>query len=381
MIRAVHRLIGLALGLGLSVAGHAQLPVLTEAFKLVPAEGAPGNRFGRSVDITGTTGLIGEPFANGAGNNSGAAYLFDLLTGQQLERLLQAPRPGDDNPADDGFGEDVAAGGNLALVGGPNNETEGVFSGAAYTFRLSDGVQTERLLPFSPEPFQEAGGAFGEHVAVSADGRRMIVGARGDTGEDDQGANGGGGAVYLYDNLAGTAIKVFASDAAFADNFGTNVAISEQFAIASAPFNDDDGSSSGSVYVLHPDTGEELGILRASDAAPQDLFGYQLAVSGTIAAIATPFADGPAGPDTGAVYLFDLTSQQALVKLVPDEAVAFEQFGFDVSMDGALVAVGSATGRAWVYDMEVGDFVAELRPSDPVPEQFFGTSVGIVAPS
>ncbi|MEO0425623.1 MAG: hypothetical protein AAF184_25035, partial [Pseudomonadota bacterium] len=273
MDRYVRRAAALLAGLTVSGIVGAQPPVLTEDLKLVPVQGAPSNRFGRSVDITGTTGLIGEPFANGAGPSSGAAYLFDLRTGQQLARLTQVAQPGDDSPAEDGFGEDVAAGGNLALIGAPNNETEGIFSGAAYTFDVGDGAQTERLLPFSPPPFMPAGSAFGEHVAVSDDGSRMIIGARGDTGEDDQGANGGGGAIYLYDNVAGTAIKVFASDAAFADNFGTNVAISDTFAIASAPFNDDDGTSSGSVYVLDPDTGEELAILRASDAAPQDLFG------------------------------------------------------------------------------------------------------------
>ncbi|MEM9387339.1 MAG: hypothetical protein AAGA68_19930 [Pseudomonadota bacterium] len=368
---------GLVVGLTACVLAGAQTPVLFEELKLVPAQGAPSNRFGRSVDVSGPIGLVGEPFANGAAPNSGAAYLFDLRSGQQLSRLTQVAQPGDDSPAEDGFGEDVALGGDVALIGGPNNETEGVFSGAAYTFSVVDREQTERLLPFSPPPFMEAGSAFGEHVSVSADGARMIIGARGDTGEDDQGANGGGGAVYLYDNVAGTAIKVFASDAAFADNFGTNVAISDEFAIASAPFNDDAGSSSGSVYLLDPDTGAELAILRASDAAPQDLFGYQLAISGSMAAIATPFADGAGGVDTGAVYLFDLITREELLKITLEGAAPLEQFGFDVSMDGALIAIGSATGRAWVYDIEAGGFIAELRPSDPAPEQFFATAVGI----
>ena len=83
-------LIILAAGLG------AALPVDTKAdvcqplqrVKLVAQDGAESDFFGRPVASDGDYVLVGVPWDDDRGSGSGAAYLFDINTGQQLLKLV-----------------------------------------------------------------------------------------------------------------------------------------------------------------------------------------------------------------------------------------------------------------------------------------------------
>ena len=64
--------------------------------------------------------------------NSGSAYLFDVATGQQLAKLLP-----DDGAASDEFGGSVAISGDTAIIGAWYDDDNGEDSGAAYLYDVS----------------------------------------------------------------------------------------------------------------------------------------------------------------------------------------------------------------------------------------------------
>ena len=85
---------------------------------------------------------------------------------------------------------------------------------------------------------------FGYAVAVGSG--RIVVGARDD---DDSSANSG--SAYIFD-LDGTQLaKITASDATSGDEFGTAVAVGSGRIVVRAPLDDDNGSDSGSAYILN----------------------------------------------------------------------------------------------------------------------------------
>ncbi|CAK0810631.1 unnamed protein product [Prorocentrum cordatum] len=127
---------------------------------------------------------------------------------------------------------------------------------------------------------------FGNAVAVSSDGARVVVGARLD---DDQGLNSG--SVHVFDGTTGERLlKLVASDGAGYDYFGMAVVVSSDGArvVVGANYDDDQGlnsadddqgTQSGSVHVFHGTTGERLLKLVASDGAAYDYFGNAVAVN------------------------------------------------------------------------------------------------------
>ena len=93
--------------------------------------------------------------------------------------------------------------------------------------------------------------------------------------------------VLLCPLVSGQEIILRASDADVGDFFGRSVAISGSTAIVGAYQDDDDGENSGSAYLFDTSTGTQIAKLRASDAAGDDLFGWSVAISGTIASSRT----------------------------------------------------------------------------------------------
>ncbi|MED6334909.1 MAG: FG-GAP repeat protein, partial [Planctomycetota bacterium] len=74
----------------------------TEDLKLLASDGVQSGNFGRSVAISGDTALIGARDDDN-GLYAGAAYVFDLTTGQQVAKLLA-----EDGEEFDHFGDAVA---------------------------------------------------------------------------------------------------------------------------------------------------------------------------------------------------------------------------------------------------------------------------------
>ena len=239
---------------------HAQTATGTEVRKLRPADGAAGDRFGAAVATDGTRALVGAVKDDDSATDAGSAYLYDVSTGLLVRKLLAGgPVSEVFGFEEDFFGHAVALRGNLAVVGAVNSSAAGTNAGAVYVFDADTGAQRAKLLPFlgrrgEPPSFQ----AFGFSVALSQN--RIVVGAPGDVTRDS-----GAGSMYLYDSSTLALVaKVFASDPGFADNFGRVVAAAGDVAVASAMFDDDNGTDSGSAYVFDAVTGSRPIIATAS---------------------------------------------------------------------------------------------------------------------
>jgi hypothetical protein len=313
--------------------------------KLLPDDGAAGDHFGLSVAISGATAIVGAPWDDDNGTNSGSAYLFDTITGAQIGKLLP-----DDGAGGDLFGVSVAIAGTIGIVGSGGNDDNGSGSGSAYLFDTTTGRQIAKLLPDDGAAYD----AFGASVAIS--GAIAIVGAPGD---DDNGSISG--SAYLFDTTRGRQIaKLLPDDGAAEDFFGDSVAIGGATAIVGAWADDDNGDFSGSAYLFDTTTGRQIAKLLPKDGAAGDLFGHAVAISGDIAIVGA-YRDDDNGTSSGSAYLFDTTTGRQIAKLLPKDGAAGDQFGFSVAIspDGIGTAIvgadgdddnGDNSGSAYLFD-------------------------------
>ncbi|MEL6739083.1 MAG: FG-GAP repeat protein [Planctomycetota bacterium] len=144
--------------------------------------------FGASVAIRGDRLLVGAPLDDNPNVDAGAAYLFDLTTGNQITKLTVETTPNPNQFAQ--LGCDVELTDTLAIVGNRAYYRD-FFSGAgaAFVYDATDGALVARLLPEVPG----FGDAFGAGVGI--DGSTAVVGSPGDA---PPAGLGGTGAVYLY---------------------------------------------------------------------------------------------------------------------------------------------------------------------------------------
>ncbi len=105
--------------------------------KLTASDGAPLDRLGWQIDISGDTVVASSHRDNDHGPDSGSAYVFVRApdgTWFQEAKLTAS----DAAPADE-FGHAVAISGDTILVGAYKNDDAGSSSGAAYVFVRSEG--------------------------------------------------------------------------------------------------------------------------------------------------------------------------------------------------------------------------------------------------
>ena len=338
-----------------------------EDIKLVSNNASPGDSFGVSVAISGTTAVVGANNDDDAGLNSGSAYLFDTITGEQLFMLTAW-----DARAGARLGYSVAISGKVAIAGAILDDALGPQSGSAYLFDTTTGEQLFKLTASDGAP----GDWFGSAVAIS--GAVAVVGSLyNDTGLSS-------GSAYLFDVASGEQLfKLAASDGLPGDGFGSAVAISGATVIVGSRY-DFAGVGLGSAYLFDAGTGEQLAKLTALDAAFGDDFGIAVAVSGTTAIVGA-MGDGDAGANSGSAYVFDTTTGEQLFKLTASDASAGDRFGRSVAISGTTAIVGAwssddagdSTGSAYVFDTITGQQIAKMTASDASAGDMFGYWVAI----
>ena len=199
--------------------------------KITASDGAAGDIFGAPLSVGSGRIVIGSQFDDDNGSNSGSAYIFDL-DGNQLAKITAS-----DGAASDYFGVSVAIGSGRIVVGSPYDDDNGSNSGSAYIFDL-DGNQLAKITASDGA----ANDQFGASVAVGSG--RIVVGAYRD---DDNGTDSG--SAYIFDLDGNQLSKITASDAAADDLFGYTVVVGSGRIVVSSPYDDDDGSNSGSAYI------------------------------------------------------------------------------------------------------------------------------------
>ena len=141
--------------------------------KLTPSDAALNDEFGYSVAVSGDTAVVGTPFDDDAGNESGSAYVFvrSGTTWSQQAKLTAA-----DAAANDRFGFSVAVSGDTVVVGAYGDDDAGTDSGSAYVFVRSGTTWSQRAKLTASDA--TVADQFGISVAVSGD--TAVAGARGD---------------------------------------------------------------------------------------------------------------------------------------------------------------------------------------------------------
>jgi len=119
----------------------------TQQAKLTANDDAERDEFGTSVSISGSLAIVGAPFHGHTGvRDAGAAYIFEKdgeTWTQRAELRVEAPARRDK------FGISVAIGGFSALVGAPFRDDAGKDSGAVYIFEKEGDAwpQKGKLIP------------------------------------------------------------------------------------------------------------------------------------------------------------------------------------------------------------------------------------------
>jgi len=253
-------------------------------------------------------------------------------------------RASDAQPFDD-FGFSVGIGDGYAIVGAPNEDTGGATSGAAYLFERDGSSWSEAAILKASNP--GADDEFGWSVAI--DGTVAVVGAPGEDGELDAGPIAAG-AAYVFERTASGWDEVAilrASDAAPGDQFGFSVAVSGDVLVVGAPLEDGGGADltqAGAAYVFRRGGSgwDEEAILRAADLQEFAEFGYSVGISGDYAIAGAPYRDA-SDFDEGAAYLFeyDGSGWNQEPRLEASDAQQSDQFGYSVSISGANAIVGA----------------------------------------
>jgi hypothetical protein len=275
--------------------------------KIVASDGTADATFGRTVAMSGTGHLVvGARGDDDKGPSSGSVYLYMLNSTSNTWGYKQKI-VASDGAAHDIFGRTVAMSetGHL-VVGAPWDDDKGWYSGAVYLYMLNSTSNTwgdeQKIVASDGAAYDE----FGTAVAISETGH-LVVGAAWDYDKVS-----GSGAVYLYtlnstSNTWGDEQKIVASDRAAYDGFGYAVAMSETGHLVVGALSDDDkGTNAGAVYLYTLNSssntwGDEQKIV-ASDRAAGDSFGHAVAMSETGHLLVGAPYDDDMGSNSGSVY-------------------------------------------------------------------------------
>lgn len=300
------------------------------------------------------------------------------------------------NGTRDYFGYAVSTSGSALAVGAWKHDLKG----AAFVFhRDYNGTWTlaQRLVA----PNRTINDQFG--CAVSLMGDILAIGANRD---DERGKDSG--AVYLFHRTISsstwlieqklTVVGNISSNASMEDSrFGTSVALNEDSTVlvVGAYRDSFSGPQAGSVYVFqHAPEGsfsfEQR--LSSADSATGDRFGWAVSVSGNRIAVGAP-RNGPDGPASGAVYIFQqhrvASSWELFQKIIAADGIRSDnQFGISVSLWQDILAVGShldshnglSVGAGSVYIFRFENrwaMVQKLMAMDSGQQDRFGISVSL----
>ncbi len=328
----------------------------TDAARIVPADIAVGDWFGRSIAIVGNRIVVGSPNDDDAGHDSGSVYVFEPDGGggwSQVAKLTAS-----DAQINAHFG-DVAATGNRIVVGAPQHGD----IGKVYVFHqdpVHGWVETETMVP----PGEFFHHDFGRTVATLGD--RIAVGAPSFAFANDPAA------VYVFesDGFGGWPLAATLQASDGAENcFGVELAmITDVIAVG-----DPCGSDPEAAYVYQRTSGGTWNETRLAPPPASPLgFGEGIALSpGRLIVGATGRFD-----TVGAAHVYapDGSGGWAQVaKLSASDEAPGHSFGASIAILGDSVFVGaphddSSRGAVYVYDLGPDRPACTLRgtPGDDV---------------
>jgi hypothetical protein len=337
--------------------------------------------FGNSLDVDGDRLVVGAYADTG---RRGAAYVFERVDGEWIERAKLRPSDGADNQY---FGHDVAIHGTTIVVGTypmvvpspPDGYYVFEFSGGSWLQRTrldAAGRSTPVALdgdtilggegPNQAYVFDRVGSSWNETptvlragmgyrsprfgMSVALEGDTAVVGAQRDL-------------VYVFRRIGAR----WETEASFTGegNFGWAVALRGDHLFVGAPYGRDGGDSIGSVVVFRRagTTWSEVTRLRAPVPRDSDAFGSVIAVEGTALLVAAPGSD----EDRGAVHVFEAEGTGWVHRQqisAPSEADR-DRFGYDLALSEDFLAIASDYSDVLYVYRRDGTWVEEDSISVP----------------
>lgn len=334
--------------------------------KLVAPEGGRFDRFGQAVAITSDYLIVGAPREDTGASNAGSVSVYSR-TSSEFIRTLQASQPGEDHL----FGWSLAAEGNRVLIGAPGDD-----SGAAYLFDLDSGEELQKLLPIDPS----SGDQFGHSVALSA--RHALVGAWLEDADDLNPSENSGAAYLFDAVSFLPLRRLRPNDSEEADQFGGSVALTNTTACVGALFDNHSGASdAGSVTVFDLASGQQLRALISESPAEGDVFGVAIAAKDDLLVIGASEADAQ-GDTSGAAYLYQISNGELLSDLLPEGGGALDRIGISVAISDRIIVGAfrapvrnlADAGVAHLFSL-TGNYEETLQASDADTADFFGNAV------
>ncbi|MGM0705396.1 MAG: choice-of-anchor B family protein [Bacteroidota bacterium] len=258
------------------VFGPDESGTYTEQTRLQADDGEVGNGFGTALSVADDRMAITAPNAD----SMGAAYLFEANDGawSQIDRLA---------PSDtlESFGNSVAHGGDVVLVGAPAHNDR---TGEAVAFWNEDGSWTQARLA-SDELDLDKGASFGARVAVHEN--TIFVSAP----NHDRGVV----LAFTYDDEADAwteSDRIMHDDLTGGARFGSSLAIHDDVMLVGASRQE---AGTGAVFAFTYDedieTWAPTSTLSAFDGSSRSRFGTSLAFDGSNAWVGAPNDDSRRG--------------------------------------------------------------------------------------
>lgn len=314
-----------------------------QGLKLVGNDTSAKHHFGRSVSISSDSVVVGSR------TYEGSAYVFvrsETTWGPLWSE--QAKLEAGDKRGGDEFGRSVGIFGDLIVVGAPNGNPElGNFAGAAYIFRRAGTTWTQEGSKIWGTD-TKAGHYFGDTVDISGgpSGITVVVGT----------SIASAGAVYVFTRSAALVwtqqAKIYRSGPVGGDNFGASLSIYHDTLVVGAPADDDGLNDAGAAYIFtrFGTAWNQTAKFVAIDKAEDHRFGTSVSVSESTLAVVAQGVRDASGNYGGSVYAFsksetlplwsdDLWSQQ--IKVGGVDTVFGDKFGASVSVSGNYIASGA----------------------------------------
>jgi len=310
--------------------------------QLVPTDvgDLSSDRFGTAVAISGDTIAVGTTFDDTASSSAGAVYIFQQDFGGvdqwgEVTKITHSLANSNDN-----FGNSVAIDGDTLVVGAFRDDDAGGESGTAVVFERDLGGTDnwgERITLQALDAASDD--EFGTSVAISGD--TIVVGSPQD---DDNG--GFSGSAYVFErNLGGTdfwgeAKKLIGSTTNFSDRFGRSVSIDVD-SIAVGAYN----ASGGEAFIFERNEGgaDNWGEVAMIDGpSGSSSFGWSVDVENDSLVV----ADYARTSFTGIAFLFERdqggVDQWGLVRqMEAPDGTSQAQFGYSVAISNSTVFVGA----------------------------------------
>jgi hypothetical protein len=290
-------------------------------------EGAPGDTFGSSAALSGTTLAVGAPGAPIDGVASGKVVPF-VVGGAAWSA---DPALGEGNAhAGEHFGTVVAMSGSSAFV----TSMDTTFRIVVHDFEVEGQQWVEQAQLDSPSANPYA--SFG--LVIALDGDTAVIDSRNDRSDDAHSWD----AVYVYARgAAGWDVSQRIESDTPDNEFGFTLALDGDGLAIGDP-NHRGAPGRVVMYARSGGTWTPQATIQPDDSAPYDEFGTSLALSGNTVAVGEPGADAGIETNAGAAYVFTdaggIWQQQA--RLTAPVPLQNRGFGASVAIAGDTLVVG-----------------------------------------